>query len=279
MFLTISLMLLKKMLTIKTKEEIAVMHKGGKLLASAFDIIEKGVFVGAIAEDIEYLAEKTINSLGGKPGFKGQGGFPNCLCFSVNDEIVHGLPKNKVLKEGDVVSLDFGIYFRLEKFLGKNIDPDKYPNILDGFHTDMARTYVVGENQDSEVARLVRATKKTLKRGIKKVHPGITTGDIGETMFRFADSQGFSIIKALCGHGIGAELHEDPEIPNYGKRHTGLILQEGMVFCIEPMLAIGNNRIAKGKDGFSFVTDDGSVSAHFEHMVAVTKDGVIVLTE
>jgi methionyl aminopeptidase len=267
------------MLTIKTKEEIEVMHKGGRLLASAFDILEKEIKVGLVAENMEYLAEKTINSLGGKPSFKGQGGFPSSLCFSINDEIVHGLPKNKVLKEGDILTLDFGIFFKLEKFLGNNIDINKYPNIFDGFHTDMARTYVVGNDVDSEVARLVKATKKTLKRGIKKVHPGVTIGDIGETMFRFADSQGFSIIKALCGHGIGAELHEDPEILNYGKRHTGLVLKEGMVFCIEPMLSLGNNRIAKGKDGFSFVTEDGSITAHFEHMVAVTKDGVIVLTE
>jgi methionyl aminopeptidase len=192
---------------------------------------------------------------------------------------VHGLPKDKVLKEGDVLTLDFGIFFNLEKFLGKDIDPDKYPNILDGFHTDMARTYVVGGNEDSEVSRLVRATKKTLKRGIKKVHPGATVGDIGETMFRFADSQGFTIIKSLCGHGIGAELHEDPEILNYGKRHTGLTLKEGMVFCIEPMLSMGNNRISKGDDGYAYVTEDGSTTAHFEHMIAVTKDGCIVLTE
>ncbi|MDD4409628.1 MAG: type I methionyl aminopeptidase [Candidatus Pacebacteria bacterium] len=267
------------MLTIKTKEEIAVMRKGGRLLASVFDILEKEIRVGMPAEEMEYLADKTIASLGGKPGFKGQGGFPSSLCFSINDEIVHGIPRNKVLKEGDVLTLDFGIFFKLEKFIEKKIDPDMYPNLYDGFHTDMARTYIVGDETDSEVARLVRATKKTLKRGIKKVHPGITVGDIGETMFRFADSQGFSIIKALCGHGIGAELHEDPEILNYGKRHTGVVLKEGMVFCIEPMLSMGNNRITKGKDGFSFVTEDGSITAHFEHMVAVTKDGFIVLTE
>ena len=267
------------MITIKTKEEIEVMRRGGRLLASVFDVLEKEIRVGLTGEEMEYLADKTIKALGGSPSFKGQGGFPSCLCFSLNDEIVHGIPKNKVLKEGDVLSLDFGIFFKLEKFIGKNIDPEKYPNIYDGFHTDMARTYVIGESENSEVSRLVRATKKTLKRGIKKVHPGITVGDIGETMFRFADSQGFTIIKALCGHGIGAELHEDPEIPNYGKRHTGVVLREGMVFCIEPMLSMGNNRITKGEDGFAFVTDDGAITAHFEHMIAVTKDGFIVLTE
>lgn len=255
------------------------MHKGGRLLSSVFDELEKEIRPGLIAENLEFLAEKKIKDIGGKPSFKGQGGFPYCICFSINEEIVHGLPKDKVLKDGDVVSLDFGIFFKLEKFLGKNVDPEKYPNILDGFHTDMARSYVVGEEIDSEAQRLVRVTKKTLKRGIKKVHPGITVGDLGETMFRFADNQGFGVIKALCGHGIGAELHEDPEILNYGRRHTGMVLKEGMVICIEPMLTLGNNRIDKGKDGFSYVTEDGSISAHFEHMIAVTKDGFIVLTE
>jgi methionyl aminopeptidase len=267
------------MITIKTKEEIEVMHKGGKVLAGVMDKLEAEVRPGLVAEDLEFLSEKLVKEVGGSCSFKGQGGFPSGLCFSVNDEIVHGLPRKKVLKSGDVVSLDFGIFFKLEKFLGKDINFEKYPNLRDGFHTDMARSYVVGEATDSEVDRLVKITKKTLKRGIKKVRPGISLGDVGETMFRYADNQGFGVIKSLCGHGIGAELHEDPEVLNYGKRHTGEILKEGMVFCIEPMLTNGNNRIARSRDGYSYITDDGSIAAHFEHMVAVVKDGCIILTE
>lgn len=267
------------MITIKTKEEIEVMHKGGKLLAWVMDKLEAEVEVGLVAENLEFLAEKLIKEVGGNPSFKGQGGFPSCLCFSVNDEIVHGVPKDKVLKSGDVISLDFGIHFKLEKFLGKNINIEKYPNLGAGFHTDMARTYIVGAAKDSEIDRLVKITKKTLKRGIKKVRPGISLGDVGETMFRYADNQGFGVVKSLCGHGIGAELHEDPEVLNYGKRHTGDIIKEGMVFCIEPMLTNGGNRIAKSKDGNAYVTEDGSIAAHFEHMVAVMKEGCIILTE
>ncbi|MFA5080485.1 MAG: type I methionyl aminopeptidase [Candidatus Paceibacterota bacterium] len=267
------------MITIKTKEEIEVMHRGGKILASIMDKLESEIKSGLVADDLEFLSKKLVKETGGALSFEGQGGFPAGLCFSINDEIVHGLPRKKILKDGDVISLDFGIFFKLEKFLGRNIEPEKYPNLRNGFHTDMARTYVVGKASDSEVDRLVKITKKTLKRGIKKVRPGISLGDVGETMFRYADNQGFGVIKALCGHGIGAELHEDPEILNYGKRHTGIILKEGMVFCIEPMLTNGNNKIAKAKEGYAYVTEDGSISAHFEHMVAVVKDGCIVLTE
>ncbi|MFA6252079.1 MAG: type I methionyl aminopeptidase [Candidatus Paceibacterota bacterium] len=267
------------MIVLKTKDEIEVMHKGGKVLASVMDRLEIEIKQGLVAEDLEFLSEKLVKEAGGSCSFKGQGGFPSGLCFSVNSEIVHGIPRKKILKNGDVVTLDFGIFFKLEKFLGKNMDFDKYPHIRDGFHTDMARTYIVGESSDSEIDRLVRVTKKTLKRGIKKVRPGISLGDLGETMFRYADNQGFGVIKSLCGHGIGAELHEDPEILNYGKRHTGIILKEGMVFCIEPMLTNGNNRICKNKDGYAYVTEDNSIAAHFEHMVAVIKDGCIVLTE
>ncbi|MFA5368412.1 MAG: type I methionyl aminopeptidase [Candidatus Paceibacterota bacterium] len=263
------------MISIKTLEEIRVMRLGGKILAEAMDLLGDMAIPGAKSEDFEKTAEKIVKESGGKCSFKGQDGFPSCLCFSVNEEIVHGTPVGKILKEGDIVSLDFGIFFPLSVFI-KEIDQKKYPNLKNGFHTDMARTYLVGE-VDPETQRLVRATKKSLKRGIKKVKPGITFGDIGETIQRYADSQSFGIIRDLCGHGIGKDLHEDPEILNYGKRHTGEKLKEGMVFCLEPMLTNGSIKIKKR--GSAFVTEDGSLSAHFEDMMAVTRDGVIVLTE
>lgn len=266
------------MITIKTPEEISVMEAGGKILARIIDELALMVKPGAAAENFEREAERLIQKTQGKCSFKGQDGFPSCLCFSVNEEIVHGLPKGKKLKDGDVVSLDLGIFFNLETLIKGKIDQKKYPNLKNGFHTDMAKTYLVGE-VDSELQRLVRVTKKALKRGIKKCKPGVTFGDIGETIERYISGQGFGIVRDLCGHGIGKELHEDPEIPNYGARHSGAKLKEGMVFCLEPMFTSGSGKIKRGKDGFSFVSEDGSVAAHFEHMVAVTKDGARVLTE
>ncbi|MFA5087225.1 MAG: type I methionyl aminopeptidase [Candidatus Paceibacterota bacterium] len=264
------------MISIKTAEEIRVMRLGGRKLAEIIDFLGNMVKPGAKAEEFERVAEKMISAAGGKCNFKEQDGFPSCLCFSVNDEIVHGLPKNKTLKEGDIVSLDLGMFFSLNVFLKDKIDLKEYPNLKDGFHTDMARTYLVGE-VDLEVQRLARSTKKALKRGIKKCKPGVTFGDLGETIQRYIESQNFGIVRDLCGHGIGKNLHEDPEVLNYGQRHSGEKLKPGMVFCIEPMLTMGGIKIKKRN--FAYVTEDGSRAAHFEDMVAITSDGVIVLTD
>jgi len=263
------------MITIKTKEEISAMKKGGKILKSVIDALGEMVEIGVSGKEIEAEAERLIKENGGIPNFKGQGGFPSCLCFSINEEIVHGVPGERVLKEGDIVTLDLGIFFPLEKFVEK-IDKERYPNLMKGFHTDMARTYVVG-TVDSEVKRLVIASKKALKRGITHVKPGNTFGDIGKSIQKFAEKQGFEVIRDLCGHGIGSELHEDPDVLNYKDKYWTEDLKEGMVFCIEPMLTMGGCKIKK--KGMTYVTDDGATNAHFEDMVAVTRDGVIVLTE
>jgi len=264
------------MITIKTREEIEVMRQGGQILKGIIDTLGGMIKVGTKGEEIEKKAEELIKASGGKCNFKGQGGYPSCICFSVNDEIVHGLPNGKVLKNGDIVTIDLGIFFSLEKFV-KEIDKKKYPNLFNGFNTDMARTYLVGD-VDLEIQRMVKVTKKMLKRGIKKVRPGITFGDLGETMQRYAEKQGFNVIRDLCGHGIGAELHEDPDVLNYGKRHSGDLIEEGMVFCIEPMLSKGDYKIKKASNAFTYTTNDNSISVHAEDMVAVTKDGVIELT-
>lgn len=264
------------MIPIKTDEEIRIMRLGGKKLAEIVNFLGEFIKPGVQAEDIEKEAERLIRQAKGICNFKGHDGFPSCLCFSVNDEIVHGVPKNKVLESGDVVSLDLGIFFPLSVFIKDKIDSKQYPNLKNGFHTDMARTYFVGE-VDPEVQRLVRVAKKALKRGIKKSKPGVTFGDIGETIQRYIESQDFGIVRDLCGHGIGKELHEDPEIPNYGQRHAGEKLKPGMVFCLEPMITLGSGKIKKR--GLAYVSMDGSKAAHFEDMVAITKNGVIVLTE
>jgi len=264
------------MITIKTKEEIEVMMKGGKILKSIVDALGEKIAVGVTGLEIEKLAEKMIEENGGKSNFKGQDGFPSCLCFSINEEVVHGLPDKRVLKNGDIVTIDLGIFFPLGKFVEK-IDEKKFPNLKKGFHTDMARTYIVGEGSP-ETQRLVKASKKALKRGISAVKPGNTFGELGAEIQKFSESQGFVAIRDLCGHGIGADLHEDPDVLNYGKKNWGDIMEEGMVFCIEPMLSMGSHKV-KRSQGITYITEDKSLSAHFEDMVAVTASGVQVLTE
>ncbi|XOB41607.1 MAG: type I methionyl aminopeptidase [Candidatus Nealsonbacteria bacterium] len=253
------------MITIKSKEEIAIIAEGGKILAKIMAEIEREIQPGIKTRELDRLAESLILKSGGKCSFKGYQKFPACLCTSINEEIVHTAPSDRQLKEGDIISLDLGICFK-------------------GFHTDMAVTLPVTKpgnvgKIDPEALRLIRVTKKSLKRGIKKVHPGNTFGDIGNTIQRYVESQGFNVVRDLCGHGIGKEIHEEPQILNYGKRHTGPKIQEGMIFCIEPMVTIGDWKIKKSKDGYGFETADGSLSCHFEHTMAVTKDSCQILTE
>jgi len=235
------------------------MAEAGKILAKIMKELEKKVKPGIKTQELNRLSESLIFKYGGKCSFKGYDGFPACLCASINEEIVHAVPSEKILKEGDIVSLDLGIFYK-------------------GFHVDMAITLPVGKISP-EAQRLIRITKKALKRGIKKVRPGNTFGDIGNTIQRYVEGQGFNVVRELCGHGIGREVHEDPKILNYGKRHTGIEIKEGMVFCLEPMVTTGDWKLRKSADGFGFETQDSSLSCHFEHTIAVTKTGCQVLTQ
>jgi methionyl aminopeptidase len=254
------------MIEIKTPQEIEIMAEGGRILAKIMNELKKKVKPGITTMELEKLAESLILKAGGKCSFKGYKSkdgesarpYPFCLCTSVNEEIVHVPPSNRVLKEGDVLKLDLGIFYK-------------------GFHTDMAITVPVGK-VSFEAQRLIRATKKALKLAIKKVKPGNTFGDIGNTIQRYVESQGFNVVRELCGHGIGRELHEEPKILNYGKRKSGEKIKEGMVFCIEPMVTAGDWHLKRTKDGFGYQTVDGSLTAHFEHTIAVTKNGCRVLT-
>jgi len=253
------------MISIKTKEEIEILAEGGKILAKIMKELEKRVKPGITTKELDRLAESLILKSGGKCSFKGYKDngysaipYPACLCTSINEEIVHVAPSERKLKEGDIVSLDLGIFFK-------------------GFHTDMAITVPVGKISP-EAQRLIRVTKKALKRGIKKVRPGNTFGDIGNTIQRYVESQGFNVVRDLCGHGIGRELHEDPKILNYGKRRTGQEIKDGMVICLEPMVTMGDWYIKRTKNGFGYETQDGSLSAHFEHTIAVIKEGCRILT-
>ena len=246
------------MIPIKSEKEIQIMAENGKILASIMKELKKRVEPGISTQELDRVAETLILNSGGKPSFKGYGGFPATLCTSINEEIVHGVPSERKLKQGDILSLDIGMK-------------------LNGFHSDMAITLPVGEI-DPETKRLVRITKKVLKLGIKKAKIGNTFNDIGNTIQRYAESQGFNVVRDLCGHGIGKELHQEPKILNYGKRHTGLKIKQGMVFCLEPMVTMGDWKIKKTKDGFGYQTVDGSLSAHFEHTIAMTKHGPEMLT-
>lgn len=247
------------MISIKTPQEIEIMAEGGKILASIMKELKKKVKPGIQTRELDRAAQALILKYGGKPSFKDYEGYPASLCTSINQEIVHALPSKRILKEGDIISLDLGFLYK-------------------GFHTDMALTLPVG-NIEPEVGRLLRATKKALKRGIKKARVGNTFGDISNTIQRHIEGQDFSAIRELCGHGIGRELHEEPQILNYGKRHTGPEIKEGMCFCLEPMLSMGKAELKKSKDDFGFETQDGSLSCHFEHTIAVTRRGILVLTK
>lgn len=246
------------MIAIKSPQEIKIMAEGGEILAGILKEVSQVVRPGIMTKELDKLSEELILRAGAKCNFKGYNGFPSCLCSSINEEIVHCVPSARVLKEGDIVSLDLGLLWK-------------------GFHTDMALTLPVGKISP-ESQRLLRVGKKALKRGIKQAKIGSTFGDIGNTIQRYVESQGFNVVRELGGHGIGREIHEDPMVLNYGKRGEGPEIKEGMVFCIEPMLTAGNWKLKK-TDSHGFATDDSSLSCHFEHMAAVTKKGPQILTK
>lgn len=250
-----------KMINIKTKQEIEIMHEGGKILAEILRKLADAVKPGMETMELENLARELIKQNGVKPSFLGYGDFPATLCVSINEEIVHGVPSSRKLVEGDVLKLDIGIKYK-------------------GFHTDTATTVVVGDppagGKDAQKQKLLNTTREALTVGIAKVKVGNTIGDIGHAIQKFAESNGFNVIRDLVGHGIGRELHEAPEVPNFGELGTGLKLVEGMVIAIEPMLVTGDWKVKE--KGFVFMTKDKGLAAHFEHTVAITENGPDILT-
>lgn len=247
------------MIKIKTEEEIKIMAEGGRILSAIMKELMAASGPGISTKKIDDLAGFLVTKYKVKPAFKGFGGFPGIICASLNEDVVHGAPlASKILKEGDIFSIDMGIIYK-------------------GYYTDMAVTVPIGEISP-EALRLIRITKKSLKRGIGKIRTGLTFGDVSNTIGRYLEDQGYGIVRELCGHGIGKELHEDPQISNYGQRKTGPKITVGMVFCIEPMVTTGGYDVKKSKDGYGYATKDGSLSAHFEHTIAVTSKGVKVLT-
>lgn len=247
------------MITIKTQEEIEIMSHGGKILATTLKKISEMAKPGITTLELDKIAEDTIISMGGEPAFKGYAKFPYSLCASVNDEVVHCFPSERVLQEGDIISLDLGVIYK-------------------GFCTDSAVTVPVG-NISFDAQRLLKNTKKALLVGLREVKAGNTTGDIGYAIERFIARQNLGLVRDLTGHGIGRTVHEDPAIPNHGGRHAGVELKEGMTICIEPMAVMGSPKLKKAQDGYGLATKDKSLAAHFEHTVVVTKNGCRILTE
>ena len=236
------------MITLKNAEQIAKMREAGHLLNEVLMEVCKAVEPGVTTKHLDRIAERLIRQAGARPSFLGYEGYPASLCTSVDDVVVHGFPDDKPLKEGSIVGLDIGL-------------------ILNGWQSDMARTVCVGK-VDEETGRLVEATKQSFFEGLKMCKPGYRLGDIGSAIQRYAESQGFSVVRALCGHGIGREMHEDPEVPNYGVPGHGVRLRPGMTIAIEPMINAGDYEVSI--DGWHVATEDGSKSAHYENTVLIT---------
>jgi len=243
---------------IKTKDEIERMRQANQIIARLFEHIEDFIKPGITTAELAQEAELFIRAHNAIPAFKGYNGFPAAICTSVNEEIVHGIPGRRRLKEGDIIGIDVG-------------------TIRDGFHGDAARTYTVG-SITKEARRLIEATKNALAAGIEQARPGNHLYDISAAVQGVVESAGFSVVRDFVGHGIGSNLHEEPQIPNFGKKGTGPVLKEGMTFAIEPMVNAGSWRVKVLGDGWTAVTGDGSLSAHFEHSIAITSDGPDILS-
>ena len=244
----------------KSPSELDKMRASGRIVRQVLDTVRAMVKPGVTTMDLERAAEKKIKELGAKPAFKGYYDYPCVLCTSVNQEIVHGIPSPKrMLKDGDIVSIDCGV-------------------VLDGYYGDAAITVPVGDAVAPEVQKLLEVTEASLYRGIAAAQIGNTVGDVGAAVQELVEANGFSVVREFVGHGIGTRLHEDPQVPNYGTRGHGARLREGMVIAIEPMVNAGTPGARVLDDKWTAVTEDGSFSAHFEHCVAVTENGPVILT-
>lgn len=247
------------MVILKTARELKIMREAGRISAVALRLAGQAVRPGVSTEEIDRIAHDYICSQGAVPSFLGYNGYPKTACISVNDEVIHGIPsRNRILQEGDIVSIDLGAFY-------------------EGYHGDTAATFAAGTVSD-EAQRLIQTTKEALEKAILAVRNGARVGDIGNAVQRFAEARGYSVVRKFVGHGVGASLHEAPEIPNYGEPGRGVRLVRGMTFAIEPMINAGDSDVHVMPDGWTVKTADGSLSAHFEHTVAITDGGVEILT-
>jgi len=246
------------MIIVKTADELERMRRAGVVAAEALREVARAVRPGVTGAALDRIAETFIRDHGATPSFKGYRGFPASVCISVNDEVVHGIPDGRPLREGEIVSIDLGA-------------------VVEGFHGDTAVTVPVGE-VGKELRRLLTVAREALDKGIEAVRPGRGLGDVGGAVQRHAERAGFSVVRDFAGHGIGRHLHEEPQVPNFGEPGTGTVLRPGMTLAIEPMVNLGGAEVVMDGDGWTVRTRDGRPSAHFEHTVAVSEDGSDVLT-
>ena len=246
------------MIICKSPAEIEKLRRSGRVVRGLLEELRERVQPGVSTLDLEKYVERRMAQLGARPAFKGYRGYPCCLCASVNSEVIHGIPSERRLKEGDILSLDMGV-------------------VVDGYYGDSAITVPVGEISES-TQRLLRVTQESLQLAIDKVRLGNRLGDISATVQRHVEENGYSVVREFVGHGIGRQLHEEPQIPNFGQPGHGPVLKEGMVLAIEPMVNAGGPAVRVLADNWTAVTADGALSAHFEHMVAVTRNGPDILT-
>ena len=244
---------------IKSRDEIARMREAGRIVCEILDALEAAVAPGVTTFELDRLAEDLIRKNGAKPAFKGYHGFPACLCASINQEVVHGIPsKKRKLAEGDLMKLDFGVVYK-------------------GYYGDSARTVPVGQ-VSSEARTLIDATRESLSKGIAAIRAGNRVGDIGHAVQKHVEGRGFRVVRDFVGHGIGRKLHEPPQVPNYGQPGTGIRIQPGMVLAVEPMVNLGTDEVEVLEDDWTAVTADGKLSAHFEHTILCTENGPEILT-
>lgn len=246
------------MISIKSEREIELLRIAGNIVYQTHKYLEPFIKPGITTKELDALAEKFILSKDATPSFKGYEGFPASICTSINHQVVHGIPDNTKLKEGDIISIDIGACYK-------------------GYHGDSAWSYKVGKiSHDKEL--LLKETENSLYKGLEQIKPGARIGDIGYAVQSYANKYNLGVVKELVGHGVGTNIHEDPDVPNYGEKNTGPKLKEGMVIAVEPMLTLGSPEIVMLEDGWTIETEDYSPSAHFEHTIVVTSDGYEILT-
>ena len=247
------------MITVKTDAEIALMRESGKITRDVLDLIGSRIRIGMTTKELDKIAYDYIKSCGAYPSFLGYSGYPASICASIDDIVVHGIPSdNEIIKDGQIISIDVGVLYN-------------------GWQGDAARTFMVG-NVSEEKKKLVKITEECFFKAIENLHDGSPIGDIGHNVQTHAESNGFSVVRALVGHGIGRDMHEDPSVPNYGKKGTGIRLKKGMTIAIEPMINAGTYQVDFLSDGWSVRTRDRKPSAHYENTIAITDNGVEILT-
>lgn len=247
------------MVVLKSNSEIEKMRRAGQITAGALKAAEEAIHVGMTTHELDTVIRKYITSHGAKPSFLGYGGFPASACISINDEVIHGIPSSRKIEDGDIVSVDVGAY-------------------IGGYHGDSAKTFAVGSVSDEALA-LMKSTEESLYIAIEMAKPGVRLGDIGAAIAKHNEANGYSVVREFVGHGVGKDLHEEPEVPNYGKEGRGLRLMPGMVIAVEPMINLGTAKIKVMPDEWTVKTCDGKVSAHFEHTIAITGEGAVILTK